>query len=73
MHGLVRLECPCQSPANGRAGGRQACIRGEGPPGVHDQAVLGSAGARRSLSPRASGLGVVMAGALRGGALEPAG
>eukprot|EP00969_Alexandrium_andersonii_P255016 11273376-Alexandrium_andersonii.AAC.1 len=64
MHGLVRLECPCQSPANGRAGGCQACIRGEDPPGAHDHAVLGSAGARCPLPPRASGLGIVMAGAL---------
>eukprot|EP00969_Alexandrium_andersonii_P066757 2943278-Alexandrium_andersonii.AAC.1 len=70
---MVRLECPRQSPANGRAGGSQACVRGEDPPGVHGQAVLGSTGARCPLPPRASGLGIVMAGALRGGALEPAG
>eukprot|EP00969_Alexandrium_andersonii_P260663 11524290-Alexandrium_andersonii.AAC.1 len=35
--------------------------------------VLGSAGARCPCPPRASGLGSIMAGALRGGAFEPAG
>eukprot|EP00969_Alexandrium_andersonii_P144260 6379519-Alexandrium_andersonii.AAC.1 len=63
MHGLARPECPCQSPANGRAGGRQARVRGGDPSGVHDPTVSGSAGARRPFPPRASGLGIVMAGA----------
>eukprot|EP00969_Alexandrium_andersonii_P270138 11941014-Alexandrium_andersonii.AAC.1 len=66
MHGLVRLECPCQPPANGRAGGRQAGVRGEDPPGIRDQALPGSAGARCPLPPRAFGLGGVMAGTLHG-------
>eukprot|EP00969_Alexandrium_andersonii_P357107 15448049-Alexandrium_andersonii.AAC.1 len=61
MRGLARFGCPRQSPANGRAGGRQACVRGEGLPGVRDQAVSGSAGARRPLPPRASGLVFVTA------------
>eukprot|EP00969_Alexandrium_andersonii_P360567 15455644-Alexandrium_andersonii.AAC.1 len=73
MHGLVRPERPRRPSSYGSAGGRQACDRGKDPPGVHDLAVSDSAGARRSLSPRAPGLGVLMAGTLHGGALEPAG
>eukprot|EP00969_Alexandrium_andersonii_P300690 13293222-Alexandrium_andersonii.AAC.1 len=64
MHGLVRPECPRKTSPNGSAGGRQACFLGEGPPGVHGQAVSGPTGTRRPLSPRAPGLGVIMAGTL---------
>eukprot|EP00969_Alexandrium_andersonii_P093200 4115502-Alexandrium_andersonii.AAC.1 len=64
-HGWARLESPCEPPAYGRAGGRQARVCSEDPPGVHDQALPGSVGTRCQFPPRASGLGIATAGTLR--------
>eukprot|EP00969_Alexandrium_andersonii_P052165 2290661-Alexandrium_andersonii.AAC.1 len=55
-----------EPPEDGQAGGRQARGGGQGPPGVHGEALPAPAGEGRPLPARAPGLGNFAAGSLHG-------